>query len=103
MTDVLLLALALAAGFGLGAFFFAGLWWTVQRCLSSPHPALLIVSSLLVRTAAVLVGFYWVSGGSWQRLLASGLGFVAARLVVTALVLPPAAANPEEQIHAPES
>jgi F1F0 ATPase subunit 2 len=103
MTDAVTLVLSFAAGLGLGGLFFAGLWWTVRRCVTSNHPALLILGSLLVRTAAVLLGFYWVSGGSWPRLLACAIGFAAARLVVTGLALPPAGDDSEDSLHAPES
>jgi len=101
MSETLRLVLALAAGLALGAFFFAGLWWTVRRCLTAKHPALLMVGSLLVRTAALLSGFYWVSGSSWQRLVACALGFFTAKWIVTRHFAAPKDANPQEQVHAP--
>lgn len=75
--------LPVSAGAALGAIFFGGLWWTVRRALSSQRPALLVLGSMLVRTGLVVVGFYFVSGGQWQRLLFCLAGFVAARLIVT--------------------
>lgn len=96
MSEVVVLVLAWAAGGGLGAMFFAGLWWTVRRGLSSSHPALWFLGSVLVRTAVLLVGFYYVAGGHWQRLLACTVGFITARLVVTRLVH-----APKEVRHAP--
>ncbi len=80
-----MLAPALAAGMLLGAFFFGGLWWTVRRGIASKHAALWFISSMLLRTAVVMLGFYWVMGDSWQRLLAALLGFVIARIMVTRL------------------
>ena len=50
MNDILPLALALAAGLLLGAFFFGGLWWTVQKGVASERPALWFLGSLLLRT-----------------------------------------------------
>jgi F1F0 ATPase subunit 2 len=45
----------------------------------------LFLGSLLLRTSIALAGFYFVSGGHWDRLLACLLGFVIARLIVTRL------------------
>ena len=85
MTETLTLVLAWVAGGALGAMFFGGLWWTVQKSLSSTRPALWLLGSLLLRMSLVPAGFYFVSGGHWERLLACLLGFVIARLVVTRL------------------
>ncbi len=76
-----------AALFGatLGAFFFGGLWWTVQKGLTSNHPALWFFGSTLLRTGLVLVGFFFISAGDWQKLLACLFGFFIARIVVTRL------------------
>jgi F1F0 ATPase subunit 2 len=85
MTDAPALILALLAGSLLGAAFFAGLWWTIRRGLSSRRPGLLFVGSLLLRTAAAVAGFYFVSRGDPRRLLACLAGFFLARLLVTRL------------------
>jgi F1F0 ATPase subunit 2 len=85
MNDAAMLALAGGAGMLLGAVFFGGLWWTVRRGLSSQRAALWFLGSLLLRTSISLTGFYVVSGGEWDRLLACLLGFVGARLIVTRL------------------
>ncbi len=82
MSDILPLALALFAGILLGAFFFGGLWWTVQKGVVSERPALWFVGSLLLRTSLILAGFYFVSQGHWSRLVACLLGFVIARVAV---------------------
>ena len=85
MNEPLLLALALSAGVLLGAIFFGGLWWTVRKGVSSEQPALWFFGSLLLRMSTALTGFYFVSGGQWERLLLCLVGFVIARLVVTRL------------------
>ena len=85
MTETLTLVLAWVAGGALGAMFFGGLWWTLQKALSSTRPALWFFGSLLLRMSLALAGFYFVAGGHWQRLLACLLGFVIARLIVTRL------------------
>ena len=89
MTDALTLAWALGTGVVLGAVFFGGLWWTVRKGAACRRPALLFLSSFLLRTSIALAGLYFVAGGHWDRLLACLLGFVIARLVVTTLTGPP--------------
>lgn len=88
MNETLLGLLVFLAGGLLGMMFFAGLWWTIQRCLVSPHPARWLLGSLLLRTGLSLMGFYLVADGDWQRLLLCLLGFVMARLLVTWLARP---------------
>jgi F1F0 ATPase subunit 2 len=85
MIDPLSLAFALIAGIMLGAIFFGGLWWTVRKGVSAKHPAFWFFGSMLLRTCIVLLGFYFILGDSWQRLLAGLLGFIVARIVVTRL------------------
>ncbi len=82
MNEALILALAWLAGGGLGAIFFGGLWWTVRRGISSPRPQLWFLGSMLLRMSIVLVGFYFVGRGQWQRLLLCLIGFVMVRLIV---------------------
>ena len=88
MNETLSLAPALVTGLLLGVMFFGGLWWTVRKGLSSKHPALWFFGSLLLRMSIALAGFYFVSGGHWERLLVCLLGFVMARLIVSRLTGP---------------
>jgi F1F0 ATPase subunit 2 len=103
MNETLILVLALATGVLLGAIFFGGLWWTVQKGVSSKRPALWFFGSLLLRTSIALVGFYFIARGHWERLLVCLLGFVMARLIVMRLTR--AAEKPtyfaQEASHAP--
>ena len=85
MNETLILVLALATGILLGAIFFGGLWWTVQKGVSSKRPALWFFGSLLLRTSIALAGFYFVARGPWENLLVCLLGFVFARVIVTLL------------------
>ncbi|MBN1919172.1 MAG: ATP synthase subunit I [Verrucomicrobia bacterium] len=85
MNEPLALVLAGMAGFVLGGLFFGGLWWTVRKGVSSRQPALWFLSSLLLRVSTALGGFWFVSGGRWERLVACVLGFIVARVVVTRL------------------
>lgn len=82
------LLVPLLVGVALGAVFFGGLWWTVQRAVLARWVALWFFASLLLRTAIVLAGFYLACGDDWQRWLAGLLGFVIARVVVTWLTRP---------------
>ena len=98
MTDVLRIALVLIAGLSLGALFFGGLWWTARKGLAARQPALWFGTSLLLRSAIVLAGFYFAGGADWRRLLLCLLGFIIARSIVTRMV---AKRMPEETVHAP--
>ena len=82
MSDIPALVLAFFAGALLGVFFFGGLWWTVQKGVTSERPALWFLGSLLLRTGLILAGFYLVSQGHWSRLVACLLGFLIARFIV---------------------
>lgn len=89
MNETLRLIPAMVAGVLLGVVFFGGLWWTVRRGFSSKQPGLWFLGSQLLRMSITLAGFYFVSGGHWQRLLMCLLGFLLARLVVMRLTRPP--------------
>jgi hypothetical protein len=60
MNEILFMVLAFMAGIILGIIFFYGLWLT----------------------AIILIGFYYISQGNWQRLLVCLLGFITARHIV---------------------
>jgi F1F0 ATPase subunit 2 len=89
MIEAPVLALALLAGGVLGAIFFGGLWWTVRVGISSKWTAVLFLGSLLLRTAIVLAGFYFVSQGDWRKVLACLFGFLIARFLVVLLTRVP--------------
>jgi F1F0 ATPase subunit 2 len=107
MSDTLALALALFAGAMLGVIFFGGLWWTVQKGVTSETPALWFLGSLLLRTSLVLAGFYLAAQGHWSRLAACLLGFLIARLIVVRRLIRAPAEEPtpleEETSFAPFS
>lgn len=78
------------AGAALGAIFFGGLWWTVRKGLTSKRPALLFLGSMLLRSGITVAGFYFLTGGELDKLLAGLLGFIIMRAVVMRLTGPPA-------------
>jgi F1F0 ATPase subunit 2 len=100
MSEPLTWALAWLAGAGIGAIFFGGLYWTVRKGAASRRAALWFLGSALLRMSFALAGFYVVSGGRWERLLLSLVGFVMARLVVTRLTgsPEPAPARPAREV-----
>ena len=82
------LLVPLLVGIMLGAVFFGGLWWTVQRAVSARWVALCFFTSLLLRTVIALAGFCLACGDDWRRWLAALLGFTVARGVITRLARP---------------
>lgn len=83
MHEALYLFLALLAGMILGVVFFGGLWITVRKGLRSNKAALIFIGSFILRMAIVLLGFYYIGGDSWQRMLVCLAGFLIARTVIT--------------------
>lgn len=86
MGELFQILMMLVAGMLLGAFFFGGLWWTVQKGLSARQPALWFITSVFLRSAVVLSGFYFAAGPDWKRLMLCLLGFVIARFAITGWV-----------------
>ena len=80
--EIFPLIVASIAGIGLGVIFFGGLWLTVQKGLKSKFAALWFPSSLLLRSAISLLGFYWVGKDHPERLLICLVGFIVARMLV---------------------
>jgi F1F0 ATPase subunit 2 len=77
---------ALLEGILLGLFFFIGLWLTVRKLDSTKSAAFLFLGSMLLRTIIVILGFYFILGDDWQRLLVGLVGFIIARIIVTRFI-----------------
>jgi F1F0 ATPase subunit 2 len=91
--DTPIVAGAVLLGGGvLGAMFFGGLWWTIQRGAVSAVPGRWFLGSLVLRTAVVLAGFYVLGAGQPLRLGLCLLGFWLARVVVLRATRPASAA-----------
>jgi F-type H+-transporting ATPase subunit a len=69
-------------GVALGVLFFAGLWWTVRRGLSSTGAALWFAGSFLLRFAILALGLYALARDNPTRGIAAAVGVVLARIVV---------------------
>ena len=80
------MAMAAAIGFGIGFFFFGGLWLTVKGLVASKISGVGMLLSLIGRTALTMAGFYLVlnfgSGPSWERVAACLLGFLCSRVIM---------------------
>lgn len=88
MNDMFNLMISLMAGILIGVLFLGSLWWTVRKIVTSERPALWSFGSMWLRMISTLAGFYFVSQGSWERLLACFFGFFLTRLIVTHLTRP---------------
>jgi F1F0 ATPase subunit 2 len=86
MNEYLKMIFALFFGLFIGGLFFGGLWWTVQKSLTNKRPEVLFLSSLVLRTALVLVGFYFIAKNNWKLFLVSFLGFLISRFLVNLYV-----------------
>lgn len=76
-------ALMIVVGMVLGAIFFGGLWMTVRQMTTSKRPAILFITSVLLRTAIVLAGIWHFAAGDPYSIAACLLGFIALRLLAT--------------------
>ncbi|NDP22261.1 MAG: ATP synthase subunit I [Paludibacter sp.] len=85
MNEILFMIAALVVGLTLGTLFFGGLWFTLKKITTVKMPAIWVISSFFLRVSIVLIGFYFVAQGSWQRLLMCLVGFIVARFIVTYL------------------
>ena len=104
MIELFTLFLAGAAGAALGTIFFGGLWWTVEKGVSSKQPAVWFIGSRLLRMSIALAGFYFIGRGHWERMVACLIGFIIARFILmrltrTRIEHPNPAAK--ETVHAP--
>lgn len=86
MHDALMLVLVFAAGAGLGAMFFGGLWWTVSRLMLGRLSVAWLLLSAAARGGLVLTGFLIVAGDQWQRWFAVLAGFIAVRIAISLLL-----------------
>lgn len=79
-----MLSLFTAALFGLflGVLYFLGLWYTLQKLPHNGHPALIIISSFLLRLAILLGGLYWIMAGDVFRLGVALLGVLVGRILI---------------------
>lgn len=75
--------IALLAGMLAGAVFYGGLWFTVQRLVSSAHPVRLMLVSAGLRFAAVLAVFYWVARIAPVSLIPVVAGLILVKVILS--------------------
>lgn len=80
--------LALVGGAILGGLYFGALWLTVRQLPTTVWPVRLFIGSYLGRLAIALIGFFLIMQGDWQRAIAGLVGFVLARVALTAYLGP---------------
>ena len=80
--------LCFSMGGVLGGVYFITLWITVRKLPTMAGKGAWLFGSFLVRTAAVLTGFYIVMDGDWKQLLAAMSGFVLIRFLIVRRIKP---------------
>jgi F1F0 ATPase subunit 2 len=83
MSEIVYSILTLFTGIITGVMFYGGLWYTVQKIVSSKMPALWVIGSFLIRVGITLLVFYYISFNRWQWLPVCLVGFIIARFLVS--------------------
>jgi F1F0 ATPase subunit 2 len=83
-------------GVALGILYFISLWWTVQRLTTARQPALLMMTSYMIRIGILLGGIIFVSNGELSRIAACLAGFILARWIACRIRGPVPANNGEK-------
>lgn len=73
---------ALLAGLFSGTIFFAGLWITTKKMLTTKNPAIIALLSFAIRVGVTLISFYLAGAGDYRRLLMCAAGFIISRIAV---------------------
>ncbi len=79
MISITILLGMLCAGVILGLFYFGGLWLTLDRFSETRRWGLWLGASFLLRSTMVVICFWFLSAGDWQRILALAAGFTLVR------------------------
>lgn len=86
MNNLIMILQAGTIGLVCGTIYFVGLYWTVEKGLSSKRPVLLFLGSFLLRSGSVLAVFYFSMDGQVSRILISLAGFVIARIIINRII-----------------
>jgi len=74
--------LGFIGGIFLGFIFFGGLYWSVNKLPEVKYPAVLMITSALVRMAILLAGIYFIAGNDIKKILSILLGVVLVKIVM---------------------
>lgn len=88
MNQIFYLFSAFPLGFILGLFYFGSLWVAVKQLPTTQWPVRLMLGSLFARMAIVLLGFYLIIEGNWQRAIIALFGLLLARTILTQYLKP---------------
>jgi F1F0 ATPase subunit 2 len=82
MNGTYYIVFAFAVGLALGAFFSLNLWSSVRRMTDDETPWYILYGNFMLRISVVLLGFYLVMDGHWERMMAALAGFVLMREIL---------------------
>lgn len=74
------------AGIALGLFFYGGLWFTVRRLATTPHPVLLTLGSFWIRLVVVLAAFVFLTRAGLPYVALAMASFILGRLAVSRFI-----------------
>jgi F1F0 ATPase subunit 2 len=86
---------AFIIGLILGAIFFGGLWFTVNKIVNARMPALWVMGSFILRIGITLFGFAYIGLRDWRKLLICMAGFIIARFLVIYFTRPKTQDSPD--------
>lgn len=66
----------------IGWVYFSGLWETVHRLPEAKSPHRLMILSFVARTLFALGGFFILTDGQWERMIASIAGFLIVKVLL---------------------
>jgi len=78
--------LSVLIGVALGLFFYGGLWFTVRRLATTPHPVLLTLGSFWIRLVVVLAAFAFLTRAGLEYVALAMASFILGRLAVSRFI-----------------
>lgn len=69
-------------GIILGLIFFGGLYYTTQKLSSVKRPALVVITSILLRMIILIGGLYYLFSGDIIRLLIAIIGVFISKYII---------------------
>ncbi len=91
------ITLVLLCGVMAGLLYFSGLMLTVLTIRRMHRPGVFLVGSFILRAVFVIVVFFAISNGQWQRFAACLVGFIIARQL-TVMLWRPSRSGPGKQL-----
>jgi len=73
-------------GIALGLFFYGGLWFTVRRLATTPHPVLLTLGGFWIRLLVVLSAFVFLARAGLPCVALAMASFIFGRVAVSRFI-----------------